>query len=216
MPHEIRVETAVRQGDEVSVYYDPMIAKLVVWAPDRSTALRKLCQALREYHLAGMKTNVDYLLRLAKHPKFQSGDIYTDFIAEHQQDLCRPCIQDEHHRHLIQSVAAIAFLYGQKFLRQQSYRYRNNDWTSPFNTIEGPWINGSVDSYSAIHDIHLNSTQGMDDDDDRKNSKLRIQCRGHRRYQIDVIDDNKDGGKNPKSLQTLSIEAEFSNESKNQ
>lgn len=211
MPHEIRIETAVRQGDEVSVFYDPMIAKLVVWAPDRSTALRKLCQALREYHLTGMKTNIDYLLRLAMHPKFQSGDVYTDFIAEHQQDLCRPAIQDENYRHLIQSVAAIAFVYRQKSRHQQSYRHRNNDWTSPFNSIEGPWMNGSIDSYSSIHDIQLNSIQGFVDDDNSKNSKLCIQCRGHNRYQIDIFDDGG-GGDNKKPLQTLAIEAEFLND----
>lgn len=203
-PHEIRIETAVRQGDEVSVYYDPMIAKLVVWAPDRPTALRKLCQALREYHLAGMKTNIDYLLRLAMHPKFQSGDVYTDFIAEHQQDLCRPLIQDQYYRRLIQSVAVIGFLYGQKYNQQQLYRQRNSDWTSPFNHIEGPWINGSNESFSSIHEIHLNSKQGQDNNDDKMNTKLSIQCRGHQRYQLDFLDDNH------KTKTSINIEAEFS------
>ena len=59
----VRIETGVRQGDEVSVHYDPMIAKLVVWGGDRTAALSKLVTCLSEYNIDGLPTNVDFLMR---------------------------------------------------------------------------------------------------------------------------------------------------------
>lgn len=82
-----RIETGVRQGDEVSVHYDPMIAKLVVWADDRQSALRRLTSALNEYNIVGVKTNVKFLTDLASNKDFQLGKVHTDFIPEHQEKL---------------------------------------------------------------------------------------------------------------------------------
>ncbi|HZD25451.1 MAG TPA: acetyl-CoA carboxylase biotin carboxylase subunit, partial [Alphaproteobacteria bacterium] len=59
-PH-LRVDTGVREGDEVTIYYDPMIAKLIVWGRDRDAAVRRLCAALTETRVAGVTTNADLL-----------------------------------------------------------------------------------------------------------------------------------------------------------
>merc|ERR1739838_19727 len=56
----VRIETGVRQGDEVSVHYDPMIAKLVVWDEDRASALRKLRKGLNHYRIHGLTTNIPF------------------------------------------------------------------------------------------------------------------------------------------------------------
>lgn len=77
----------VTQGDDVSVHYDPMIAKLVVWSSDRSSALRKLRSCLSEYNIVGLNTNVDFLMQLSSHPQFVEGDVHTDFIAQHYNEL---------------------------------------------------------------------------------------------------------------------------------
>jgi len=77
----------VAQGDVVSVFYDPMIAKLVVWSSDRASALRKLRSCLSEYNIVGLNTNVDFLMQLSSHPKFVEGDVHTDFIPQHHGDL---------------------------------------------------------------------------------------------------------------------------------
>jgi len=84
---DVRIETGVSQGDEVSVHYDPMIAKLVVWSQDRSSALRKLRSCLSEYNIVGLNTNVDFLMQLAAHEKFVEGDVHTDFIEQHYDEL---------------------------------------------------------------------------------------------------------------------------------
>ncbi|KNC96329.1 acetyl-CoA carboxylase, biotin carboxylase subunit [Spizellomyces punctatus DAOM BR117] len=83
----VRVETGVRQGDDVSVYYDPMISKLVVSGPNRTEALRTLRNALNDFHVAGPTTNIPFLTSLATHPSFISGDISTSFIADHADTL---------------------------------------------------------------------------------------------------------------------------------
>ncbi|XP_043480671.1 methylcrotonoyl-CoA carboxylase subunit alpha, mitochondrial [Leptopilina heterotoma] len=83
----VRVETGVRQNDQVSVHYDPMIAKLVVWGQDRTSALRILHSKLSEYNIAGLETNVEFLKDLCSNEKFQNGDVHTGFIEENYELL---------------------------------------------------------------------------------------------------------------------------------
>uniref|UniRef100_A0A8C7FTS5 Methylcrotonoyl-CoA carboxylase subunit alpha, mitochondrial n=1 Tax=Oncorhynchus kisutch TaxID=8019 RepID=A0A8C7FTS5_ONCKI len=82
-----RIETGVREGDEVSAHYDPMIAKLVVWGEDRSAALKKLRYCLRQYNIVGLNTNIDFLLSLSGHPEFEAGNVTTSFIPQHYEQL---------------------------------------------------------------------------------------------------------------------------------
>ncbi|KAJ1547137.1 hypothetical protein HK405_006573, partial [Cladochytrium tenue] len=83
----VRIETGVRAGDEVSVHYDPMISKLVVWGDDRHTALRGLRNALRDTQVVGLETNVEFLKALASHQSFVEADLDTGFIARHKAAL---------------------------------------------------------------------------------------------------------------------------------
>ncbi|KAK3595753.1 hypothetical protein CHS0354_025382 [Potamilus streckersoni] len=75
------------QRDEVSVHYDPMIAKLIVWAEDRQAALRRCRAALMDYQVLGLNTNIQFLTDLAHHPKFIEGDVHTNFIPQHSKEL---------------------------------------------------------------------------------------------------------------------------------
>merc|ERR1719245_564627 len=86
-PNNARVDTGVQTGDEVSAFYDPMIAKLIVHDVDRATALKKLERKLQEYSIVGLPTNIPFLLTLCRHPKFIEGDVHTDFISEHESSL---------------------------------------------------------------------------------------------------------------------------------
>lgn len=85
-PH-VRIDTGVRQGDEVSVHYDPMIAKLIVWDQDRDNALRHLRQALADYQVVGVTTNLRFLSALAAHPAFAAAELDTSFIEHHRAAL---------------------------------------------------------------------------------------------------------------------------------
>jgi 3-methylcrotonyl-CoA carboxylase alpha subunit len=83
----VRVDTGVRGGDAISIHYDPMIAKLVVWDRDRKAALNRLAQALAACEIVGLTTNVAFLRRVALHPAFAAGEVDTGFIARHRAEL---------------------------------------------------------------------------------------------------------------------------------
>ncbi|KAJ8899386.1 hypothetical protein K2173_018360 [Erythroxylum novogranatense] len=83
----VRVETGVEEGDTVSMHYDPMIAKLVVWGENRAAALIKLKDCLSKFQVAGVPTNINFLQKLANHGAFQDGNVETHFIDHYKDDL---------------------------------------------------------------------------------------------------------------------------------
>jgi len=83
----VRVDTGVLQGDKVSVYYDPMIAKLIVWDENRNRALHRLARALAEYRISGMTTNVDFLYNLVSSEPFRRAELDTGFIEKHYDKI---------------------------------------------------------------------------------------------------------------------------------
>lgn len=83
----VRVDTGVEQGDEVSIYYDPMIAKLVVWDENREKALSRLESCLQHYAIGGVTTNIDYLRRIAGSRPFKQAQLTTDFIERHNESI---------------------------------------------------------------------------------------------------------------------------------
>jgi propionyl-CoA carboxylase alpha chain len=81
-----RVDDGVFEGGEVSMFYDPMIAKLVTWGPTREAAIDAQVEALDAFDISGIGHNVDFLSALMQHPRFRSGNITTGFIAEEYPD----------------------------------------------------------------------------------------------------------------------------------
>ncbi|ORE95355.1 methylcrotonoyl-CoA carboxylase subunit alpha [Stappia sp. 22II-S9-Z10] len=86
----VRIDTGVVEGDRITPFYDPMIAKLIVWGPDRESALNRLSRALAETRVAGSVTNVAFLARLAAHAGFAAGDVDTGLIGRDQAALTAP------------------------------------------------------------------------------------------------------------------------------
>jgi len=79
----VRYESGVATGSEVTIHYDPMLAKVIAHAPTRSEAARKLAWALRRTRVHGVRTNVPFLVRVLEHPEFLAGNLSTHFIADH-------------------------------------------------------------------------------------------------------------------------------------
>lgn len=79
----VRVDTGVEAGSEVSIHYDPMLAKVVARGADREEARRRLLNALRRMSVAGVTTNRAFLVRALRHPAFVAGDLHTHFFEEH-------------------------------------------------------------------------------------------------------------------------------------
>jgi len=82
----IRVDDGVFEGGEVSIFYDPMIAKLITWAPTREAAIDAQIDALDAFEIDGIGHNVDFLSALMQHPRFREGRLTTGFIAEEYPD----------------------------------------------------------------------------------------------------------------------------------
>lgn len=86
-PAGVRIDAGVREGDAISPYYDPMIAKLIVWGKDRDEALARMRQALANYHVVGLSTNVAFLQRLVASEAFATADLDTGLIARNEATL---------------------------------------------------------------------------------------------------------------------------------
>jgi 3-methylcrotonyl-CoA carboxylase alpha subunit len=102
----IRVDAGVIEGGEVSVHYDPMIAKLIASADTREVAIRRAYAALREYPILGIRTNLPLLLALLEHPRVVSGDIDTHLLDD--DDRARAAIAKGPPSHDAAVVAAVA------------------------------------------------------------------------------------------------------------
>ncbi len=102
----IRIDSAVVEGSAVSRFYDPMIAKLTVWGPDRASALRRMREALRETALLGIETNLAFHLRVFAEPDFLRGDFSTRYIEQHPALVAETPI-DEGESQAIAAAAAV-------------------------------------------------------------------------------------------------------------
>jgi 3-methylcrotonyl-CoA carboxylase alpha subunit len=136
----LRIETGIKEGDEVSIYYDPMIAKLVVWDENRDAALARLGHALARYEIVGPATNVSFLRHLASHPAFAAGEIDTGFIARHRTDLVpergAPPLA------VLAAAALAVLLYQHAAARARAAR--SADPWSPWHRRDGWRLNGET------------------------------------------------------------------------
>jgi len=101
---KVRLDTGVQAGDEISPFYDPMIAKLIVWGEDRQQAVSRLQQALHQYQIAGVTTNLSFLRRVVAVDAFAKGQVSTQFIDEFASELSTSDDVKQHH-----FLAAVAF-----------------------------------------------------------------------------------------------------------
>ncbi len=87
LSHGLRLDSGVRAGDEVGTFYDAMIAKVIVWAPNRVEALRRLSGALQRARIHGLVTNRDFLVRLLRDPLVAGGGMYTTYLETWDRDV---------------------------------------------------------------------------------------------------------------------------------
>ena len=78
----VRNDAGVREGDEISMYYDPMISKLATWAPTRAQAVAGMGRALEDFHIEGLGQNIPFLAAVMDQPRFQSGQLSTNYIVD--------------------------------------------------------------------------------------------------------------------------------------
>lgn len=147
-PH-VRVDTGVVEGDEVTPFYDPMIAKLVVWDQTRQAALQRLTQALNHFEVAGLVTNLTFLSAVARHEAFMQGDVDTGFIERYKAALV-PVGYKPSHRAL---AAAVMALLQKRQLEATALVARAQESNNPWAQLDGWRLNddGHTD-FCFIHD----------------------------------------------------------------
>ncbi len=129
----VRVDTGVEEGDEITPYYDPMIAKLIVWDENRDAALARMRQALADYRVAGLTTNIDFLSRLVACPAFAGADLDTGLI-ERQQEFLFPAAQAVPRDALL--VATVGELLWEQHAARQAAQ-GSGDPFSPWHARDG-------------------------------------------------------------------------------
>jgi 3-methylcrotonyl-CoA carboxylase alpha subunit len=134
----VRVDTGIEEGDTISPFYDPMIAKLIVWDDDRDRALARMQQALADYRVVGVASNIDFLSRLVACPAFAGADLDTGLI-ERERDYLFPSAETPMPE--VFAVAALAELLREKQWAQDNAR-RSLDPTSPWHARDGWRMNG--------------------------------------------------------------------------
>jgi acetyl-CoA carboxylase biotin carboxylase subunit len=105
----MREDTGIEQGDEISVYYDPMISKLISHAVDRETSIAKMKRALKQYKIIGIKTNIPFLLSLLECKEFVDGNYHTQFIENEFLKQERSSASLDENRVAAMSLASILF-----------------------------------------------------------------------------------------------------------
>ena len=140
----VRNDTGVFEGGEISMYYDPMIAKLCTWAPTRSEAIEEMRNALDAFELEGIGHNLPFLAAVMDHPKFVDGDMTTAFIAEEYPDGFDGVTLSEEALHRIAAASAAMHRVAEIRRSRISGRMDNHerrvgtDWTV---TLQGQSLN---------------------------------------------------------------------------
>jgi acetyl/propionyl-CoA carboxylase alpha subunit len=103
----IRVDSGITLGSEITIDYDPIMAKLIVHAPDRPSAIHKMINALHDYKILGVKTSKRFMVDVLQHPEFVAGKTYTSFIPQH---MAERAVDGSGHHALAAAVASVASL----------------------------------------------------------------------------------------------------------
>ena len=136
-PAHVRVDSGVREGDTIGPYYDPMIAKLIVWGETRHVALARMAAALGEFEVVGVATNIEFLGRIVRNHAFASGDLDTGLIERNRDDLFPVASAP---RDAILALATFAELsYAEVSARERSLA--SGDPNSPWHQVDGWRLN---------------------------------------------------------------------------
>ena len=159
----LRIDTGVRAGDEISRFYDPMIAKLVTWGDDRASALRRLSRALASYRVVGVTTNIPFLQRVVAHPAFANAQLDTGLIARYQEELLAPAGAPSARLLAIAAIGEYLRMVDEATPQAQA----SEDRFSPWHAVDPWWLNSDLHAISftyssqgVLHDVRLRTMGG--------------------------------------------------------
>jgi len=147
----VRIDSGIRENDVISNFYDPMIAKLIVWDESRPRALQRLVHALESYQISGLKHNIEFLANIAEHPAFANADFSTDFIGRYGDTLIGTASSEA------DTALAFAALY-QVLARKEAAKAQavnSADPYSPWGQVSGFRLNScSQHNIALLDDAH--------------------------------------------------------------
>jgi 3-methylcrotonyl-CoA carboxylase alpha subunit len=154
----VRVDTGLQEGKDISVYYDPMISKLIVHGKDREEARVRLIESLQNYQIAGVPTNIPFLIKCAQHPVFaEAGAINTGFLDDYADDVKAATYTSPMDRAVCGLVASLAL--EARCATDLSTTQQN---IGPWSTSSGSWRLGTR------HERVLKVAESCVDDDNVK------------------------------------------------
>jgi 3-methylcrotonyl-CoA carboxylase alpha subunit len=118
----------------VPVFYDPVLAKLIVWGQNREEARKRMILALKENIVLGVKTSIRFMIDCLEHPEYINGNTFTDFIEKNMSDKMLPEIADEKLKNAMMAAALHSSLNN----RKKVVSAKNGDMPTPWQTI-GKW-----------------------------------------------------------------------------
>ena len=146
----VRIDDGVYEGGEVSMFYDPMIAKLITWGKTRDEAADKQIKALDQFRIEGLGHNIDFVSAIMQHPRFRSGDLTTGFIAEEYPEGFHGAAASPE---LLRDIAAIAAFLATA--NADRARQIDNQLSGPLDP-PGEW---QVKIGDALHDVVLDGDE---------------------------------------------------------
>ena len=129
----VRTDSGLFSGIEVSMYYDPILSKLIVWGQDRSDAIQRMRNALESYIILGIKTQIPILKAVIEHPEFIRGNTKTTFLKDYFSNWKMPELDQNE----ISKVLAIAAIHEMGYSKKET-RIEKQSRITPWNTI-GQW-----------------------------------------------------------------------------
>ncbi len=137
----LRIDSGVTTGSSVSMYYDPMLAKLIAWGETRAAALQRLQLALKHYHLGGIKTNVPFLQAILKHEAFVNATFSTNFLSQEHIEMPHP--EAQFALFLAASVDYLNAISKHDSLRRDTFAWQmhiNDHWTQRYIIQDSPQV----------------------------------------------------------------------------
>jgi 3-methylcrotonyl-CoA carboxylase alpha subunit len=154
----IRLDSGVESGDDITQYYDPMIAKLIVYGENRGTAIERLQAALKHSAVFGVKTNAELLLAIAEHPAFREGRTFISFLEDFEligdtliTQEKKSLEQETSQKEKLLNALLAAGMFDMARCGDDWSMKNGRSWTNPWQ-IFGPWrISGEARSVSYTH-----------------------------------------------------------------
>lgn len=148
----VRVDTGIKPYQDIGVYYDPMISKLIVYGDNRQEANDKLISALKQYQIAGVPTNIDFMIKCAQHPVFQeAGAIDTGFLEDYAEDVS---VDEDSMEPSSQGKALAAFavlLQLENRVGVEDLQSARQSASTPWSSYMGSWRMGGLEGRRKIN-----------------------------------------------------------------